>query len=88
MVIGINHLHIHNGKFAPFVEVCGPQGPIFEYKGSVFFLTIKATTWLWFDMVICIHHPHIHNGKYTPYVEVCGPQGPISKFKFEGLLFS
>ena len=38
MVIGIDHLHIHNGKFAPYVEVCGPQGPIFEYKGAVFFL--------------------------------------------------
>ena len=24
MVIGIDHLHIHNGKFAPYVEVCGP----------------------------------------------------------------
>ena len=57
MVIGIDHLHIHNGKFAPYVEVYGPQGPIFEYKGAVFFLAIKATTWLWFGMVICIHHP-------------------------------
>ena len=57
MVIGIDHLHIHNGKFAPYVEVCGPRGPIFEYKGAVFFLAIKATTWLWFGMVICIHHP-------------------------------
>ena len=81
MVIGIDNLHIHNGKFAPYVEVYGPQGPIFEYKGAVFFLGIKATTWLWFGMVICIHHPHIHNGKYTPYVELCAPQGPISKIK-------
>ena len=35
-VIGIDHLHIHNGKFAPYVEVCGPQGPIFEYKEPAF----------------------------------------------------
>ena len=69
MVIGNDHPHPHNGKYAPYVEVCGPQGPIFEYKGAVFFLAIKATTWLWFGMVICIHHPHIHNGKYTPYVK-------------------
>ena len=91
MVIGIDHLHIHNGKFAPYVEVCWPQGPIFEYKGAVFFLAIKTTTWLWFQvgMVICIHHPHIHNGKYTPYVELCGLQGPISKIKgaLRGRLF-
>ena len=36
MVIGIDHLHIHSIKFAPYVEVCGPQGPIFEYKGLLF----------------------------------------------------
>ena len=58
------------------LKYVGLQGPIFEYKGAVFFLAIKATTWLWFGMVICIHHPHIHNGKYTPYVELC-----ISKIK-------
>ena len=36
MVIGIDHLHIRNGKFAPYVEVRGPQGPIYEYKGPAF----------------------------------------------------
>ena len=62
MVIGIDHLHIHNGKFAPYVEVCGPQGPIFEYKEPAFFLETKAATCLRFCMVIGIDYPHTHNG--------------------------
>ena len=73
MVIGIDHLHIHNGKFAPYAEVGGPQGPIFEYKGAVIFLAIKATTWLWFYMVICIHHPQHQRymgGLVQAYIDV------------------
>ena len=62
MVIGIDHLHIHNGKFVPYVEVCGPQGPIFEYKGPAFFLETEAATCLRFCMVIGIDYPHTHNG--------------------------
>ena len=33
MVIGSDHPHPHNGKYAPYVEVYGPQGPIYKYKG-------------------------------------------------------
>ena len=36
MVICIDHPHTHNGKYAPYVEVCGPRGPIFKYKGPAF----------------------------------------------------
>ena len=36
MVIGIDHPHTNNGKFVPFIAVCGPQGPIFKYKGPAF----------------------------------------------------
>ena len=63
------------------LKYVGPKGLYLNIKGLLFFLAIKATTWLWFGMVICIHHPHMHNGKYTPYVELCGPQGPISKIE-------
>ena len=33
MVIGIDHPHTHNGKYVPYIEVCGSQGPIL-YKYS------------------------------------------------------
>ena len=36
MVVDIDNLHIHSGKHTPYVEGCGPQGPIFEYKGPAF----------------------------------------------------
>ena len=36
MVIGIDHPHICNGKYAPYSEVCGPQGPMIKYKGPSF----------------------------------------------------
>ena len=36
MVIGIDHPHTHNGNVVPFIAVCGPQGPIFKYKGPAF----------------------------------------------------
>ena len=36
MVVGIDNLHIHIDKHAPYVEGCGPQGPIFKYKGPAF----------------------------------------------------
>ena len=58
MVIGIDHLHIHNGKFAPYVEVCGPQGPIFEYKGAVFFFLSNQGNYLalvWYGDAFIIH---------------------------------
>ena len=70
MVIGNDHPHPHNGKYAPYVEVYGPQGPIYKYKRAYFFLATKAATWLWFGMVIGIDHLHIHNGKFAPYVEI------------------
>ena len=35
MMIGIDHLHIHNNH-APCVEGFWPQGPIFKFKGPVF----------------------------------------------------
>ena len=41
------------------LKYVGPQGPIFEYKGAVFFFFFSiqdnhlALVWL----VICIHHP-------------------------------
>ena len=36
MVIGIDHPQPHNVKYAPYVEVYGPQGPIYKYKGPTF----------------------------------------------------
>ena len=72
MVIGIDHLHIHNGKFAPYVEVCGPQGPIFEYKGAVFFLAIKAThlALVWYgDMYSSSSTPEVH-GRASAGIDV------------------
>ena len=35
-MIGIDHPHTNNSKYATYVEVYGPQGPIFEYKGPAF----------------------------------------------------
>ena len=35
-VIGSDHPHTHNGNYVPYVAVCGPQGPLFKYKGSDF----------------------------------------------------
>ena len=35
-VIGIDHPHTHDGNYVPYVAVCGPQGPIFKYKGPAF----------------------------------------------------
>ena len=35
-IIPFHKKNTHNGKYASYVEVCGPQGPIFEYKGSAF----------------------------------------------------
>ena len=63
MVIGNDHPHTNNSKYATYVEVYGPQGPIFKYKGPAFFLATKAATWLWFGMVIGSDHPHTHDGK-------------------------
>ena len=62
MVIGNDHPHTHNGKYATYVEVYGPQGPIFRYKGPAFFLASKAATCLWFGVVIGIDYPHTHIG--------------------------
>ena len=36
MVIGNDHPHTNNSKYATYVEVYGPQGPIFKYKGPAF----------------------------------------------------
>ena len=36
MVIGSDHPHTHNGNYVPYVAVCGPQGPLFKYKGPDF----------------------------------------------------
>ena len=36
MVIDIDHPHTHNGNYVPNVALCGPQGPIFKYKGPAF----------------------------------------------------
>ena len=36
MVIGSDHPHTHNGNYVPYVAVCGPQGPLFKYKGPAF----------------------------------------------------
>ena len=37
MVIGIDHPHTNNSKYATYFEVYGPQGPILKYKGPAFF---------------------------------------------------
>ena len=82
MVIGIDHPHTtHSGNYVPYVAVCGPQGPIFKYKGACCFLATKEPTWLWFGVVIGIDHPHTHCGNCVSHVSVCGPQGPILKYK-------
>ena len=36
MVIGNDHPHPHNAKYAPYVEVYGPQRPIYKCKGPTF----------------------------------------------------
>ena len=36
MVIGIDHPHTNNSKYATYFEVYGPQGPILKYKGLLF----------------------------------------------------
>ena len=36
MVIGNDHPHPHSGKYAPYVEVFGPQGVIYKYIGPTF----------------------------------------------------
>ena len=38
MLVGTDDLHIHNGKHTPYVEGCGPQGPILylNIKGLLF----------------------------------------------------
>ena len=36
IVIGSDHPHTHNGNYVPYVAVCGPQGPLFKYKGPAF----------------------------------------------------
>ena len=69
MVIGNDHPHPHNGKYAPYVEVYGPQGPIYKYKGLLFLSnqgSHLAVVWYGdrYD------HLHIHNGKFAPYVEI------------------
>ena len=72
MVIGIDHLHIHNGKFAPYVEVCGPQGPIFEYKGGCFFLSNQGNhlALVWYgDMYSSSSTPEVH-GRASAGIDV------------------
>ena len=36
MVIGIDHSHTNNSKYATYFEAYGPQGPILKYKGPAF----------------------------------------------------
>ena len=36
MLIGIDHLHTRNGKYAPYVAICGPQGPIYKLQSPAF----------------------------------------------------
>ena len=45
LVIAIDHPHTHNGTCGQYVEVCGPQGPIFKNEEPAFFLANKAATW-------------------------------------------
>ena len=62
MKIGSDHTHTRNGKYAPYVEVCGPQGLHSNLKGLPFLSNQGSHLALVFGMVIGIAHPHIRNG--------------------------
>ena len=81
MVIGIDNPHIHIGKHTPYVEGCGPQGPIFKYKLPAFSYQPEAVTWLWLSMVIGIDHFYIHNNNMRHLFKGCGPQGTYISIK-------
>ena len=56
------------------LKYVGSKGLYLNIKGPVFFLAIKATTWLWFGMVICIHHPQHQRymGRASAGIDVLG----------------
>ena len=85
MVIGIDHPHIHKGKYAPYIEVCEPQGPIIRYKGQAFSKQprqplISGLVWL---QVLIIHTLTMVNMSYM--LKYVGPRGLYLNIK--GLLF-